>query len=509
MPETILGLDIGTDAIKAVLAVPRGRTDARILAFEIVPLGDGIDLDAALKKMADAIRPMAPSRIRCVVSLPPSDVMFRQIRLPFRDETKIKKTLSFELEPLLPLPIEEVIVDYVHLSDDGLLAAAVGKERIRKVIAAVEEHLGDVSIIDISTVALALPLLEQKNSAGAGIVLDIGAASTFAVLYEENALVQIRSFAFGGNTITNALAHDFSCDPRDAEQIKIDAAYGTKTDGALAACREFCVSLANTVEFMRLNETLHSAPLQIIITGGGSLFKPLVDELGQTFGAPVETLNFGRSGQMEISAKLQSRYAPPVMHTALATVKRAFASRKSFNFRQGEFAVRSIRGDLGKQFKWGAILAGIIILLAAVDFFLDYQWQAKQADVLKGQIRLIFNKHYSQSAVMVNPVSQLKTKLAEDKKTYGMDDSSSGVTVLELLKDMSGLIPPALDIVITHLHYERNIVLLKGEAKKIDDVTNVKNELLKSKYFKNVTISSTSLTREGAKLNFDLRIELK
>ena len=65
---------------------------------------------------------------------------------------------------------------------------------------------------------------------------------------------------------------------------------------------------------------------------------------------------------------------------------------------------------------------------------------------------------------MVDPVNQLRTKLAEDKKMYGMDNGGSGVTVLELLKDISGFISPALDVVMTHLHYENNIVLLKGEA---------------------------------------------
>ena len=508
MPQTILGLDIGADTIKAVLTQASGRMDVRVIASEIVRVEDGVDLEAALKRMAETIRPLALSRIRCVVSLPPSDVMFRQIRLPFRDESKIKKTLPFELEPLLPLPIEEVVADYVHLPDGGLLTVAVGKERIRKVLSAVEAHLGEVTIIDIATAALALPLLEQEALSGAGILLDIGASSTFAVFYEKNALVQIRSFTFGGNTITSALAEDLACDPAEAESVKISAAYGTKTGGALAICRVFCVSLANTIELMRLNETLHSPPVEILVTGGGSLFKPLVDDLEKTFGVSVKALDFGRSGQPEIDEKLQSCYSSPIMNTALATVKRAFASRKSFNFRQGEFAAKSVSGDLGKQVKWGAIIVGIILLLAAVDLFLDYQWQAKQVGNLKNQISMIFKKHYPH-AQMVDPVAQLRTKLAEDKKTYGIDDGGSGVTVLELLKDMSGFISPAMDIILTHMHYENNIVLLTGEAKKIEDVTNVKNELLKSKYFKNVAINSTSLAREGAKLNFDLRIELR
>jgi len=509
MPETILGLDIGPDSVKAVLAAPYGRTAVRVLAFETVRFEDGIDLTAALKKVSEIVRPIAPSGIRCVVSLPPADVMFRPIRLPFHDESKIKKTLSFELEPLLPLPIEEVVVDYVHLTDDGLLAGAVRKERIRQVIEAVREHLGEVSAIDIAAAVLALPLLEQKAIPCAGIVLDIGASSTSAVFYEKNALVQIRSFAFGGNAITRALAQDLSCDAGQAESIKISAAYGPKINGALAACREYCVSLTNTVEFMRLSETLHSAPQQITVTGGGSLFQPLLQELEKTFGAPVGALDFGGSGQPDIDEKMPGRYVPQIMNTALATVKRALAPRKSFNFRQGEFAVKSVYGGLRKQLQRGAVIAGVILLLAAVDLLLDYGLQARQAGALKNQISQIFKKHYPPPAVMVDPVSQLRTKLAEDRKMYGLDDGASGVTVLELFKDLSGSISPALDVVITHLHYENDIVLLTGEAKSMDDATNVKNGLLKSKTFKNVVISSTRLAREGAGVNFDLRIELR
>jgi hypothetical protein len=37
----------------------------------------------------------------------------------------------------------------------------------------------------------------------------------------------------------------------------------------------------------------------------------------------------------------------------------------------------------------------------------------------------------------------------------------------------------------------------------------VKNDLLKSRYFKNVTMGSTSLTKDGGKVDFNLRIEVK
>ena len=391
----------------------------------------------------------------------------------------------------------------------GLLAAACDKVKIRRIIAAVEANLGPVAAIDVASAALALPILDRKASQAAGLVLDVGALSTAAVFYENNAIIQIRSFDFGGDAITRGLAQDLSCALQEAEQMKVNASYGTLIDHTREVCRQFCSVVQNTIEFLKLHETLHTSVRQVTISGGGSLFLPLRDSLEKALGVPVEALDHLGSGQSEIDEKLKHTYPPRVMNTALATVRRALTSRKSFNFRQGEFATKNILGDFRTQLRWGAILAGIIIMLAVVDQGLDYRLQNQRASVLKNQISQVFKKHFTQTAVMVDPVVQLRNKLAEDKKMYGIDSGSSSAPVIGLLKEMSGLIPPSLDIVVTHFHYENNKVLVRGEAKKIDDITGVKNELLKSKLFKTVTVGSTALGKEGAKVDFDLRIELQ
>lgn len=508
----ILGLDIGTESIKGVLAQRRGRADVRVIAAESVALSEGVDLEAAVKKMAELLRPAAPSGMECVVCIPPSDVMYRQVQLPFRDESKIKKALPFELEPQLPVPVDEVAVSYVHLPENGLLVAAIGKERIRSIIDVVETYLGNVLLIDIAAAALAQPLLADKRGAGTGILLDIGASSTFAVFYEQNAIVQIRSFVFGGNTITSALAQDLSCENIEAERIKINSIFGEKSwekhsTRAKAFCRQFCISLKSTVEFMLLNKTLHSAPATIILTGGGSLFKPLRDELKKVF--PVDIADYRLPDCPEIDRKISDAYQPPIMNTALAAVKRAPGSMKSFNFRQGEFEYRHGFSTLRKQFRKWAIAAAVLLLLVGAQQFLDYRLQGARAASLKTQINTIFKKHHPEAQAIVDPVAQLRSKLEEDKKTYGLAQGEADTTVLAMLKDISGLVAPGLDIVINHLYYEKTVMIIKGDASKMDDVTAVKNELEKSKHFKNVSIGSTSLGREGSRINFDLKVEVK
>jgi seryl-tRNA synthetase len=197
------------------------------------------------------------------------------------------------------------------------------------------------------------------------------------------------------------------------------------------------------------------------------------------------------------------------MNTAIASAMRTFAGRKSFNFRQGEFAAKNIRFNLKEQLKWAAVVAGIIFLLAIVNQFLDYRLQTQNLNNIKKQISRIFKKNSPDAQTMIDPVQQLKTKLDENKKTFGFYKGETEITVLNILKEISSLVSPSLDTVITNLSYENSIVLIKGEAKKIDDIFAVKNELLKSRYFKDVIMGSTSLAKDGGKVDFDLRIELK
>jgi len=504
MPETILGLDIGPETIKAVAVIRKGRTDVRVWAAESVRLDACGDLEAALKIIAGKMR---ISSARCVISLPSVDVMFRQVVLPFRDDGRIKKTLAFELEPLLP--VDEIVFDYMKLPDEGLLAAAVAKDKIRPLITRVEATLGQVIAVDVSGSVLALPVLDKKAATGAGILLDVGESISAAVFYDSGAIIQVRSFAFGGQTITESLALDLACEKEEAESMKIRGSYPGTIDRATETCRRFCDALKNTVEFLQLSETLRHKPVQITVTGGGSLFLPLQKELENTFGLPLEILDIAKMGASEIDARLLGGYAPQIFNTALAAARRAFESQRSFNFRQGEFAARNDLGSLRGRFKRFAVVGAVIVLLASADVYLDYHLQDLRAADLKRQISLLFKKNSPQTGAIADPVQQLKTKLAENKKTYGMYEGPPEVAVVEMLKEISGLIAPSFDLMLTSFYNENKLIMIKGEVGSMDDISAVKNELTKSRYFKNVALGSTSLMKEGSKVDFDLRIELK
>lgn len=506
MPQTVLGLDIGQSTIKAVLLNSKGSTGGRVLAFRNLDINACGGIEEALKKLAEN---KTFCNVPCCVSLPLADIIFRQVNLPFRDDNKIKKTLAFELEPLLPFPVEEVVTDYLMIPRDGLLVAALMKKSVREWIEKVEGSLGKVSVIDASPAALAAQMINNKKSSICGIILDIGRYSTTATFFEDDAIVHIRSFAFGGEHITQALAAEFSLDNDKAEQLKVSNDYSGQSVKVGEACRHFCSELKNTIEYMKLNGILRSEPAHITVTGGGSLFIPLQKYLENYFSSPVEVLDLIRLKQLEVEEGIKNQLAPPIMNAAIAAAMRTFSGHKSFNFRQGEFAAQNARLNLKKQFKWAAIIVGIIFLLAVVNQILDYSFKTQRLNGIKNQIAYIFKKNFPEAGNMVDPVGQLKTRLAENKKTYDFYEGLPEATAVELLKEISGLVSSSFDIVINGLSYENKIILIQGETKKIDDVSAVRNELLKSGYFKDVAIGQTSLTKDGGKVDFNLRIEVK
>jgi Tfp pilus assembly PilM family ATPase len=506
MPEKVLGLDIGDVSIKALLLERKGRLSGRIVAVDNVNIAQCGGIGQALQKLAEN---KIFTGIPCSVSLPARDIMFRQVTLPFTEDGKIRKTLPFELEPLIPFAVDEIAADYLTCTDGRLLVAVTTKKNVREWITLIEGVLGEVSSMDISSAPLASLLPEKNTTVPGGILLDIGSASTMIDFYENGSIVQVRSLAFGTDQIAGALAGDCSIPMEEAKQRIIQADYGDAGTQLRDALHRFCLEIKNTREFLLLNETIKKNPCKITLTGGGSLFAPLIRELENYFSLPVEVFNLQRAKQIEIDESIQARYNPQIMNDSLANALRFGTGGRSFNLRQGEFKLGKATRGLTARLKWAIPAVGLILVLAMVNSFLDYRLQAQKLDNIKKQISYLFKKNYPEASAMVDPISQLKTKFAENKKTLGFYESGYEITVLDLLKDLSGYITSSLDVVITNFSYENEVVLIKGEAKNIDAVSAIKNELVKSKYFKEVSVGSTNLARQGGKVEFDLRIALK
>ncbi len=508
MAEKILGLDIGAGSVKAVVLARGFRRAHRVLGVRRIDIREAGGLPEALALLvAD---PVFRGTI-CVTALPSALLTFRNVRLPFRDNKKIGQTLAFALEPLIRQPIEEVFIDYrvtARGEQSEIFAALADRPLVGERAALLSPHVRETAVIDIDAVPLASFLLQKAGFLGCTLLLDIGVRDTTAIFAGEGRILHIRHFHFGGEAATGAIAEALQIDSVAAEALKQSGEIPESATAAVqAVCNRFLSELKNTQVFLLDQGRIPAAPSRIILAGGGARTPGFAEGLSRVFSVCVERTDLIASGGFEIAAALRSSWDPAILDQALALAARPMGKGSGFNFHQRELVpagYEELRGYLKK----GAAALLLILILAGIELGLDDYGARLRLARLKQQITTEFRKIDPDATRIVDPVIQLRGKIAEAKKgTAGMGNATAAVTAIDLLKELSVLAPQ--DLRLSSLTLDGDGVGLKGEARNFDAVDSIKQTFAGSKYVETVTIGSTNLIKQGTGVEFDLRMVLK
>jgi general secretion pathway protein L len=509
MAEKMIGLDIGAGSVKAVILSRGFRGGHRILGVRRIEIHEAGGVPEALSQLfADrAFRGAV-----CVTALSPGLLSFRNVRLPFRDDKRIGQTLAFAVEPLIQQPLDGVFIDYTvtgRAEQSEIFVALADRPLVGERTALLAPYVRNTAAIDIDAVPLASRLLLKPGFPACALLLDIGLRDATAIFAGKGRILHIRHFRFGGETATAAIASALRIDMAAAEAIKQG---GELPEEAAAAVREvrdrFLSELKNTQAFLLDQGGIPEAPSRIILTGGGARTPGIAEGLSRLFTVAVERTDLLASGGFEIDAALGPSWDPEVMDQALALAARPMGKGSGFNFRQRESEARRGYGELRGRLKKGAAALLLILILAGIEIGLDDYAARLRLAQLKNDIIAEFRKIDPEATRIVDPVVQLRGKIAGAKKlAAGMGDATAAVTALDLLKEISALAPP--ELLVTSLTLDGDSVGLKGEARNFDAVDTVKKTFANSKYVKTVTIGSTNLMKQGTGVDFDLKVILK
>ena len=137
MSRQFLAIDIRPDTVEAVL-LSTGLKFSTLTECYSIPVAesseDGDPLVEALKELKTKID---PGTANVVVAIPSDGVLYRKLTVPFKEDGKIRQVLPFELEPTLPIPIEELVIDFETVKGDGqqdIMAFAMHKTQLQRYI---------------------------------------------------------------------------------------------------------------------------------------------------------------------------------------------------------------------------------------------------------------------------------------------------------------------------------------------------------------------------------------
>ena len=191
--------------------------------------GEG-DNDAQIEKYANIIKTVCKtSRIiskTAVVSLPVSSVFHAVVTLPVLKKDELDHIVKAEVRKLLPMPLEEMALDYQALS--GLPEA----KSQRVLVNAVPHRLIEFYSKVFQRAGLTLEALEPESTALArclvgrdqavAMVIDIGSERTNFFIIDQGMPITHQSIESGGDKIDKILQNILGVEPAVVEQTKYD-----------------------------------------------------------------------------------------------------------------------------------------------------------------------------------------------------------------------------------------------------------------------------------------------
>lgn len=506
MAKYILGLDIGKSCLKAVLLEAGLRGGMRIAAWEKVEIAGTAGLRDALRRLQEIPILAVQS---CHTAIAAKYFSFRNVKLPFKDRKKICQTLPFELEGQIPHPVESVLIDFTVLGQaqgSDLFTAVIPKAEAEERVALLSDYGFDAETVDVDTVAVAARLMTAAQADSLNLLLDVGASETTGVFFREGKILQVRSFPFGGDHITHALSGALGISFSDAEARKRRGETAVAEGEITEACQKFFAALKNTIGSMRIAGLVSEQPDTVWLTGGGSLYRKLAEDLSRTLAAPVERVNVTQLAGIKPVGGDDAGWDSMIMNGALALALRPVSKGPGFNFRQGNGRRKPLtfKLDLGIDLKWAGAAAAIILLLACADVTLSYYADKTRLDQLKTETAALLQKNFPDVTRVVDPAQQFRSKIAEGKRLAAATrGASSGDAVLVVMKDLSEHVPESAEFLLTTLALEGDRIDIRGEAATADAAEAVKKALEATGRYASVAVSSSG--GQAGRVEFELK----
>src|SRR6266404_622705 len=235
--KSIVGLDIGSSAVKAVELRSNGKGfKVGAVAVEPVPpdsIVDGAIIDGGA--VSAAIRRIFEHKTfktrDVAASLSGNAVIVKKISLPVMTEAELSESIYWEAEQYIPFDIQDVNLDY-QILDPGTSAESKGTMDVLLVAAKKEkiaDYTGEISqagrvavVVDVDAFALqnAYEANYGLESGQVVVLINAGASAININIVTGDQSVFTRDISMGGNSYTEAVQKELNLPFESAEQLK-------------------------------------------------------------------------------------------------------------------------------------------------------------------------------------------------------------------------------------------------------------------------------------------------
>ncbi len=300
-----LGIDIGDSSLKMVELKKKNRKiylsnyafSENVSEVNFTKIEDVNYLAQAILKVR---KEAGITSTKVTASLPTFAVFSSIINLYNVDKKNLVASINEEAKKVIPLPLEEMILDWKIIPDENGKIPSKGNMRIfltgspKKLVRKYVDvfKAANLNLVSLETETFSLVRSLIGNDKSTVMIAEIGANSTDIFIVKESIPVLNRSLAVCASTVTTDLAEKLGMTYAQAEQFKLDLSVALGGDSKEELPQLISKTLEPIItEMQYMLDFFHSQNgglvEKIILSGGGSMLLNLADYFSKRLNVKV------------------------------------------------------------------------------------------------------------------------------------------------------------------------------------------------------------------------------
>ncbi len=302
------GLDISDTSIK-VMQLEKSGAKIVPTAFGGVPLPDKVianhlivseeKLAEAIKRAVDKARKISTKYVIC--SIPEAKSFVRTLNIPKMSDKEIEGAIPYELEQDIPIPVDQVYLDWQILHDSSdkmeILVTAATRDYVDSLVNALKMvNLVPVAM-ELESQATARAIIGKDDEQKTVLIADIATQQTSFIIVDNGVIQYTSSVPIAGNAFTDSIARNLGLPKGEAEKLKrttgltSEAKAGKVRASILPILDNIIDEIKNVVRFFEDHDTNQRKIQNIILCGGSAGLMGVTDyisariNLGSTKGS--------------------------------------------------------------------------------------------------------------------------------------------------------------------------------------------------------------------------------
>ncbi len=322
-----IGVDIGTTGLK-VAELKRIKNKPRLINYgysdEISDFANKdlqIDIEKSASILKEVLKKSNIKSINGIVAMPSFAVFSSVLNLTNADEKDLESTVMWEAKKVVPLDLEEMILDWKVIKDsDNQVKKKVDNQEKEPAEVKDEENSGDkkntkilltgapknlvnkyieifkkakINLLSLETEMFSLVRSLVGEDPAIVAVVDLGAVNTDIAIIENGLPMFSRSIDSGGIMITKAISESLKVDFRRAEQFKLDfslnSQQSTNQNELPKIIQETISPIVNEIKYsLNLFQQENNKKIEkVILSGGGANLVNVIDYLSNLLNIKV------------------------------------------------------------------------------------------------------------------------------------------------------------------------------------------------------------------------------